>query len=125
MLRRPDNGWQSSDGCFRERARGPTRSFHAAPRIDVAAHRIEVVDAAAQRALERRLTPEGQIAVWAGKPAHRTGVIGEQQLQALVDAEHERDALELVARQRADLPPLPIVIGRARDIAEQRTPLID
>src|ERR1700730_9751738 len=119
--RSAEGGWQSGDAWFRGHARGQAPSFHAAPRIDVAAHRIEIVDAAAKRALQRRNATERQILVGTGEPARRARLVGKEQLETLVDAEHERDALNLIAGQRANLAALPVVIGGPRNVAQKST----
>src|ERR1700730_9196430 len=123
--RRAESGWRSGDAWFRGYARERARSFHPAPRIDIAAHGKQVVNAAAQRSLERRNAPERQILVGAGEPAHRARLVGKQQLEPLVDAKQQRDPLQLIARQRPHFATAPIVIGGPRDVAQERAALID
>ena len=108
------------------RASGRRRG-HFIPRheFDIAADGIKIVHAALEGALHWRVPGEGEIAIRTGQPARRACLIGKEQLETFVNAENQRDALQLVPRQRTDLALLPVVIGGPRYIPEQGAPLID
>ena len=98
------SGWRSGDGWFREQARGLARSFHSAPRVDVAAHRMSRSSMPPWRARSK--------GDWPPNGRSRFGLVSQRVALASsanrsfspLSMPNQRNTFKLIAAQRAHLP---------------------